>query len=116
MLKNLMVMLVGAVLASGARGDLVVMAGSVTQVLVDSVSYGECMVALNPQPVTQDARCKGRWVAFSCSGDFNSKSSGKTKFDTALAAYVIEESVSVVVDTDQKHNGYCFAKQIKLVK
>ena len=113
MTRKLLAMFV--LLSSTAQGENLIMSGDVTQLLIDSENYGHCMAAIAPYPSSQDARCGGRWVVFSCSGDFNSKSSGQSKYDTALAAFVIGKPVSVVVDTDRKHNGYCFARQIKLV-
>lgn len=107
--------LLGAVLLVGsiANAENVIMTGAVTQLLLDAENYGGCMAALNPLPSTQDARCGGRWVVFSCDGTYNSKSAGRSSYDSAVAASVLDADITVVVDTDRKHNGYCFARQVK---
>lgn len=72
-------------------------------------TYGGCMAALSIAPGNV---CTGKWVTFSCSGNFTDKDRGYRMFDQAQLAYTLGKRVMVQVDTARKHNGYCFATRI----
>lgn len=84
----------------------------VTRTLIDSVNYGQCMALTFPGPQGTGLNCGGGWVTFSCSGDFNSKSAGNLKLQSAMLSIVTGKNVAIVIDDTKKHNGYCFARRI----
>ena len=96
--------------ALSATGVLV---SKVEQIFVDSVNYGECMALVNPGPESiSGPSCSPYWVTFSCSGDFNSKSAGSNKFQSAQLGLITGKNVRILFDDTKKHNGYCFAQRI----
>lgn len=88
----------------------------VTRTLTDHQNFGLCMAVINPGPETILPSCGPGWVTFSCSGDFNSKSSGNLKFQTAQLAFISSARASVFVDDTKKHNGYCFVQRIDVFR
>ena len=83
---------------------------SVTRLLNDSAQMGTCAAKLDPGPQTTSIDCAPDWVTFSCSGDFNSKSEGTTKFGAAQLAFVTGKKLRVYLDDTKKHNGYCWSR------
>ena len=79
-------------------------------------TFGNCMAFLGKVPA--GVNCVGAgstgWVTFSCDGTFNSKSDGRLKYDSALAAYALGKGLEVTVDDTKKHNGYCFVIDARL--
>ena len=82
-----------------------------------SVKFGGCMVLLDKSPNDEGLSCKnsGRWVAFSCSGDFTSKSNAMRMFDSAQLAFIAKRRVIVWVDDARQHNGWCFASRLDVL-
>ena len=88
---------------------------TVTKILVQEGLYGGCMAEVNPGPETALPNCASYWVTFSCSGDFNSKSNGNLKFQSAQLAFLIRQKFICLSTTRKKHNGYCFAQRIDVL-
>ena len=87
--------------------------GSVTRTLVDGNNYGHCMAYIDSVSLVQANNCVlPGWVTFSCSGDYNSKSTGNTLFQSAQLAFVSNKAVVAHIDDSRKHNGYCYAYRI----
>ena len=82
----------------------------VTTILLDDNAYGGCMAALETPPSSAGGNtCADPWVTFSCTGDFNTKSQGNLKLQSAQLALVTQATFYVGFDDTKKHNGYCFA-------
>lgn len=82
----------------------------VVRTLVDSEFYGGCMMQVDvalPLP-----NCRNYWLSFSCTGDFNPPEVGYRKLDAAQLALVTKTPVSVIMEDNKLHNGFCFARRI----
>ena len=89
---------------------------TVSKVRIDTVNFGGCMAALAINPNTKLAGCGSGWVSFSCNGTFADKALAFANFDNAKMALAMNKQVKVVFDDSKKHNGYCFARQVDLIK
>ena len=90
---------------------------NVNRVLVTGDStWGGCMALLsvNPQAVLPD--CNSWWVTFSCSGDFTDAVRAYRMLDAAELALATGKSVQVFFQDDKKHNSYCFANRIDVIR
>ena len=74
--------------------------------------FGGCMVALSVSPSDSGLDCDSKWVTFSCTGTYTSKSSALRMYDSAQLAFVTGRTVRVWVDDTKKHNTHCFADRI----
>jgi len=99
--------------ASAATGSLF---SKVNRVVSDNQYYGGCMALLAVAPSTLGLDCSGKFVVFSCSGDFATKDQAKRNFELAQMAMLLDTQIQVVVDDTRKHNGYCFVKRVDLSK
>jgi hypothetical protein len=89
----------------------------VTRVLVTSNDrFGGCMAALSVNPQTKMASCGAWWVTFSCSGHFTDKVRAYRMLDQAQLALATGKNVAVVFRDDKKHNGYCYANRIDVIR
>lgn len=89
----------------------------VTRTLVQpDGTYGGCMAALSVDPVSVLPSCSTNWVTFSCTGDFGDVLGAWRQFDQAQLALAGDHSVFVIVDDTRKHNGYCYALRIDVLK
>ncbi len=88
-----------------------------TQVTVPQ-AYGGCMVALGVavSKAVPIVNCPGNWVSFSCNGTYISKDLAFYMLDQAQLALSLNKQVFVTVDDTKKHNGYCFASRIDVIK
>lgn len=99
---------------------------TVVRTLVSNESiYGGCMAslaaAINTANVSagQSAvivNCPTTYVSFSCTGVHNSKDLAFYMLDQAQLALSLSKTVSVTVDDTKKHNGYCVATRIDVIK
>lgn len=78
---------------------------------VDDDNFGGCMVKLSSQPQSQGLNCPS-WITFSCSGQLTSKDNAYRMYDMAQMAMALGNSVSVWLNDEKKHNGYCFVEGI----
>ena len=80
----------------------------------DGSSWGGCMAKLSSW---LGPNCGKRWVSFSCSGPgtYFSKDVAYRLFDTALMAFALGKQVTVYLDDQKKHNGYCVAHRIDVM-
>ncbi len=77
---------------------------------------GGCIAQTGVSPSTKLPSCKWGWIAFSCAGKFNAKDVAYRKLDQAQMAVALNKNVAITITDDQKHNGYCFAKRIDIIK
>ncbi|MEQ8861690.1 MAG: hypothetical protein RIC56_23865 [Pseudomonadales bacterium] len=103
-------------LATGAHATTKAFRTSATRVLSDTSNFGGCMVHLTKTPLEEGLDCNGPWVSFSCSGDFAPRDAAVRNFEIAQIAVLTELTILVVVDDTKKHNGYCFASRIDLLR
>lgn len=94
----------------GVAGTAEVSGATVTRLVTDSSLYGGCIAYLVPGPESTSLSCSANWVTFSCTGDFNTKAQGNTKFAAAQLAYVTGNNFRVFLDDSKKHNGICWAR------
>lgn len=86
------------------------------RILSDTNNYGGCMVQLARTPMQEGLDCNGPWISFSCTGDFAAKDAAVRNFEIAQIAMLTERQILVGVDDTKKHNGYCFASRIDLLR
>lgn len=103
-----------------AQGNLTT---TVTRTDVFSDIYGGCMaglaVATNTAVVAAGQptlNCPGNYVSFSCTGTYSSKDIAFYMFDQAQLALALNKQVYLAIDDTKKHNGYCFATRIDVLK
>ena len=89
---------------------------TVTRVLTDTLYYGGCMAALATSPSTKLPGCSAGWVSFSCTGTFADKALAFANFENAKMALAMNKQVYVLFDDSKKHNGYCFARRVDVIK
>lgn len=77
--------------------------------------YGACMARLAKDPATTGVDCNP-WVTFSCTGDFTTKDSAYRMFDMAQMSLALDKAVTVWVNDSKKHNGFCVAERIEVLK
>jgi len=100
----------------------------VKKVLVDggdpTLNFGGCMANISlPAKFIWPAECaptpaiaKDPWVTFSCTGDFaTNQVQAYRLLDQAQLALAGNKKVDVYF-TNDKHNGYCFAYRIDVIK
>ena len=89
---------------------------TVTRVLTDTAALGGCMAALAISPSAKLAGCGANWVTFSCTGTFADKALAFANFENAKMALAMNKQVYVLFDDSKKHNGYCFARRVDVIK
>lgn len=119
-LRSNIIWLAGIILASlvadASQGAVVRLRGAeVLALLYDDENFGYCMAKVTPAPASVSSDCKTDWVTFSCSGDYNAKSVGKTKFEQAQLAYIAGKRLDMKLDTTQLHNDFCFATRVDVI-
>jgi hypothetical protein len=81
-------------------------------------TFGGCMALLD-KPINTASNvpnCPANWVSFSCTGTFTSKDMAFHLLDQAQLALALNKQVMVIVDDTKKHNDYCFALRIDVIK
>ena len=100
-----------------AWSDIVWITAEVTKTMVQpDGTYGACMAALSVDPASVLPSCSPNWVTFSCTGDFGDVLGAWRQFDQAQLALAGDHLVFVLVDDSRKHNGYCYAPRIDVIK
>jgi hypothetical protein len=107
-------LLSSAAQASAASGSVT---GYVTRVLITGdPTFGGCMAALSVNPQSVLGGCGAWWVSFSCTGDYTDRVSAYRMADQAQLALADSKQVQVFFRDTQKHNGYCFASRIDVLR
>ncbi|MCF7989323.1 MAG: hypothetical protein K9M02_02655 [Thiohalocapsa sp.] len=105
-----------ACLPAAAVADKVYVQGQVVRVLVSAgEDFGGCMAQLSRDP-GRYLNCGANWVTFSCTGDFTDPVRGYRMLDQAQLALATGRAVGVEVTDSKKHNGYCFAQRIDVIR
>lgn len=119
-IKKFLVLAVFPAMMMGAWGahaahDVVI--GFVQAVLLTSDdSYGGCMANISDDPAAKLAGCSPGWVSFSCTGDYNTELRAFRMLDQAQLALATNKRVRLIFHDDRKHNGYCFASRIDVLR
>ena len=95
---------------SSVSADKFYKSGTITRVLVDSTSFGGCMVKLST-PINNGCPASG-WVSLDCTNTYYTD--GKNKYAMALTALSLNKSITVRVDNELKHNTYCVAQRVDI--
>ena len=91
--------------------------GYITKTIVaDDGRWGGCMVNVDIRLSDLGLDCPKKSVSFSCSGVFTEKDVAYRMFDQAQMAFAMERKVEIYVDDTKKHNGYCYANRINVLK
>lgn len=104
-------------LSSSLWASTATMTTSITRTLLDSSRFGNCMVLLDRSiRDSTNLNCPSRWVSFSCDGTYQPRDIANSMFDSAQMALALDKRVSIQIDDLKKHNGYCFAYRIDVLK
>ena len=78
--------------------------------------FGNCMAEVSRVPA--GLTCAGSGIAgfvtFDCTGNFDSKSAGESRFAMAQLAFVADKAVQIYATDDRTHNGYCYAYDFRV--
>lgn len=108
-----LLLLVPALLCSGAAAETAFVSGKVESTLVhNDGAFGGCMALLTSDPNQALPSCGPGWVTFSCTGEFTDSVSAYRSFDQAQLALVADKNVTVQLDDTRRHGDYCFATRI----
>lgn len=113
---TLLAILLPGMLSVGHASTAGIQAHVLNTLLADQDRWGGCMAKLSKPIASVGVDCPGEWVSFSCSGIFTRKEIAYRMFDTAQLAFTKKHQIAVYVDDTQKHNGYCYANRIDLLK
>ena len=89
----------------------------ITRTLAAAEAFGGCMAALDVSPSDSGLNCPvgGKWVTFSCTGEYAAKAEALRMFDSAQLAFITGRRVRVWVDDTRKHNSHCFVTRIDVL-
>jgi len=89
---------------------------TITRTLIRDGVFGNCMVYLNTAIANAGLNCPSKWVSFSCDGTYQSRDAASRMMDSAMMAFALDKRVSMQIDDLKKHNGYCVAIRIDVLK
>lgn len=99
------------------HADSVIFVTTINRTLVvGSDLFGGCMAATSVDPSTLLPGCARNWVTFSCTGDFGDQVQAYRMLDQAQLALATDKNVMLEVRDSQKHNGYCYAARIDVIR
>jgi hypothetical protein len=84
--------------------------------VADADRWGGCMARVNVTLADLGLDCYSRWVTFSCSGVHTTKDIAYRMFDSAQMALALDKQVWLSITDQKKHNGYCFADRIDVIR
>ena len=89
----------------------------VTRILATgNANYGGCMAKMAASPRTILSGCGNDWLSFSCTGDFNKKDQAYQMLDLAKMAFAMDKKLAFYFSDTRKHNGYCVATRVDILK
>jgi hypothetical protein len=110
-------LLTTALVATTAFGATATLQGKVNRVMIHTDGgFGGCMAQLSVNPNAALPACGAGWVTFSCTGDFADQVSAYRAVDEAQLALATNKNVLLVIDDSRRHNGYCFATRIDVIR
>jgi len=87
--------------------------GKVNRILVDSGTYGKCMIQLS---VALGNSCPSTWVSLDCAGKYLDKGDGDRFLNIATIAQTMDKKLALRIENTQKHGAYCVATRVDLLK
>jgi hypothetical protein len=117
-MKRLAAALVLASCAMPTLADIAFMRNvTIEQTMVVEGLFGSCMVMLDKSIVDAGLDCPANsWVSLDCDGVYFSKATAQRLLDTAQMAFVLDKKVNIKVDDSKKHNAFCVAVRIDVMK
>jgi hypothetical protein len=117
-MKRLIAALVLASCAMPTLANIATISGATIQrTLLQEGSVGGCMILLDKSIKDAGLDCPAsNWVSLDCDGAYASKASAQRILDSAQLAFALNKRVFMKVDDSKKHNGYCVATRIDLLK
>jgi hypothetical protein len=94
----------------------VIQQATVTRTLVDGNHYGHCMATLDVDPQSKLPTCGSRWISLSCDGTFTDRATAFRMYDQFMYAMAADKKVTVFFTDEQKHNGYCVAYRVDVLR
>ena len=85
--------------------------GKIKSLLADTELFGHCMLLTD---ITTTLDCPELWISLDCKGSFGSKENTRRLWDLAQLAYAMDKGIYVVVNDQEKHNGYCSAERLEI--
>lgn len=110
------VVVVGGGISQTAEAGYGQVVAQVNRTMVDRAHFGGCMAQLSVDLESVLPDCTGEWVSFSCTGDFGDEARNQWMFDQAQLALAAGKQVEVYFSSYEKHNGYCVAYRIDLIR
>ena len=91
---------------------------AITQIILDGVNYGGCMVKVSPLLPASTGCGRRDFVSFDCNGEVrNTRAHGKSMLETAQLAFLTDKVVRLRVDSDYTVNqAFCTADYIRIDK
>jgi hypothetical protein len=89
---------------------------TIKRTLIQDGIFGGCMIQLDNDIADVGLVCPSNWVSLDCDGVYGSTLSAQRAFDSAQMAFVLNKSVLVQVDDSKKHNNFCVAVRIDVLK
>ena len=91
----------------------------ISETVVDTTRFGQCMVRFGSDVDIPSyvPLCKAQYVTFDCGAELpgSTRINSLEKFDSAKMAHALKRKVAVLVTDEQTINGYCLAKQIRVL-
>lgn len=79
----------------------------------DVGTHGGCMILLT-KSIGNGCPNNG-WVSLDCKGEYFPESVGSRNYATAIVAASMNKTVSVLVNNNKKHSGYCVAERLDVI-
>ena len=115
-MKIFIAMILVVALVTPAYSDTAWIANAtIKRTLVRDKAYGNCMVQLDKAIADTGLDCAADWVTFSCDGTYNARDVASKMLDSAMMAFALGRQVSVQLDDNKKHHGYCVVKRIDVM-
>lgn len=106
-----------ALVATSAFGATASLTAHVNRVMLHTDgAFGGCMAQLSINPKNALNACGAGWVTFSCTGDFADQVAAYRAMDQAQLALATNKKVLVFIDDSRRHNGFCFAPRIDVIR
>ena len=87
--------------------------GNTSRILTEAHRYGQCMISI---PHSARAGCKANWISLDCEGKFSAGNTGDRMLNVALVAQNKNTKVAVYINSTKKHDGYCVAERVDMLK
>jgi hypothetical protein len=117
-MKRLIAALVLASCAMPTLADIAsINDATIQRTLTEEGSFGGCMIWLDKSIKDAGLNCPAaNWVSLDCDGAYASKAAAQSMLDSAQLAFALNKKVFLKVDDSKKHNGFCVAVRLDVMK